>query len=60
MRFPCVGAYLGLTPRRYQSAYMTGPLLTSTGPAAAFIQSTLAYTAAQMNALFALAATFPC
>ncbi len=40
------------------SAYMNGPLLTSTGPAAAFIQSTLSYTTAQMNALFALAATF--
>ena len=40
------------------SAYMTGPLLTSTGPAAAFIRSTLAYTTAQMNTLFALAATF--
>jgi hypothetical protein len=40
------------------AAYMNGPLLSSIGPAAAFIQSTLSYTVPQMNALFALAATF--
>lgn len=40
------------------AAYMSGPLYSSIGPAAAFIQSTLSYTAAQMNTLFALAATF--
>ena len=40
------------------AAYMAGPIFSSTGPAAAFIKSTLSYSAAQMNALFALAATF--
>jgi len=40
------------------AAYMNGPIFSSTGPAAAFIQSTLGYTSAQMNTLFALAKTF--
>jgi hypothetical protein len=40
------------------AAYMNGPVLSSVGPAAAFIKTTLGYTQAQMNTLFALAATF--